>query len=50
LQKKILFGHVSVPCVSGIGSCTYDDLCTTCPQCGCPLTAVSMKKKINFLK
>ncbi|CAF1551367.1 unnamed protein product [Rotaria magnacalcarata] len=39
LHKKILFSYVSVPCVSGIGSCSYDDLCTLCPQCGCPLKA-----------
>ncbi|CAF2863943.1 unnamed protein product [Rotaria sp. Silwood2] len=34
----MLFSYVSLPCISGIGSCTYDDLCTICPQCGCPLT------------
>jgi len=48
LRKKVLFGYFSVPCVSGIGSCKYDDICTTCPQCGCPLKAVSIKKKVNF--
>ncbi len=45
LHKKILFGHVSIPCVSGIGSCKYHDLCAICPQCGCPLKAVSIKEK-----
>lgn len=40
LYKKVLFGSVSVPCMSGIGSCTYDDLCDSCPQCGCPLKMV----------
>ena len=40
LYKKVLFGSVSVPCMGGIGSCTYDDLCDSCPQCGCPLKAV----------
>ncbi|CAF0876094.1 unnamed protein product [Rotaria sordida] len=39
LHKKVLFSYVSLPCISGIGSCTYDDLCTLCPQCGCPLKA-----------
>ncbi|CAF3399443.1 unnamed protein product [Rotaria sp. Silwood1] len=39
LHRKILFSYISLPCISGIGSCTYDDLCTLCPQCGCPLRA-----------
>ncbi|UJR26845.1 hypothetical protein I4U23_008157 [Adineta vaga] len=37
LHKKILFGSIPVPCISGIGSCKYDDLCSLCPQCGCPM-------------
>jgi len=48
LRKEVLFGYFSVPCVSGIGSCKYDDLCSTCSQCGCPLKAVSIKKKSIF--
>ncbi|CAF3657778.1 unnamed protein product [Rotaria sp. Silwood1] len=36
LRKKFIIGYVSVPCFS-IGSCTYDDLCSLCKQCNCPL-------------
>ncbi|CAF1001583.1 unnamed protein product [Adineta steineri] len=38
LHKKLLFGSIPIPCVSGIGSCKFDDLCSLCSQC-CPLTA-----------
>ncbi|CAF3072649.1 unnamed protein product [Rotaria sp. Silwood2] len=36
LRKKIFISYVSVPCFS-IGSCTYDDLCSLCIQCTCPM-------------
>ncbi|CAF0733840.1 unnamed protein product [Adineta ricciae] len=39
LHKKVLFSSVPIPCISGIGSCTYDDLCSLCPQCRCPMSA-----------
>lgn len=44
LEKKVLFGYVSIPCISGIGSCQYDDLCTLCKECGCPLKAVCINR------
>ena len=54
MKKKVLF-WVEIPCVDGVGSCTYDDACAMlskikCPPdfkkygipCQCPIKAVSV--------
>ncbi|CAF3296507.1 unnamed protein product [Rotaria socialis] len=38
LRKKTFIGYVTVPCFT-IGSCIYNDLCTLCSQCNCPMKA-----------
>jgi ganglioside GM2 activator len=50
VEKKIAGFYVKIPCIDGIGSCTYGDLCKNWPQicpklqpygipCTCPLPA-----------
>ena len=56
VHKKEVF-WIHIPCVDGVGSCTYDDVCTMvdpsqCPEafkkhhipCECPIKAV----RLNF--
>eukprot|EP00112_Aurelia_sp_Birch-Aquarium-sp1_P010829 Seg2299.6 transcript_id=Seg2299.6/GoldUCD/mRNA.D3Y31 product="Ganglioside GM2 activator" protein_id=Seg2299.6/GoldUCD/D3Y31 len=42
-EKKILWGYVTLPCMSNVGSCTYNFGCAkvneVCPHCQCPLSA-----------
>lgn len=36
IQKKILGVYTDIPCVDGVGSCTYDDFCSLLPNKPCP--------------
>ncbi|XP_065060396.1 ganglioside GM2 activator-like [Rhopilema esculentum] len=43
VEKKILWGYISLPCISNVGSCEYILDCSTllgqCPTCRCPVPA-----------
>ncbi|CAF3620919.1 unnamed protein product [Rotaria sp. Silwood1] len=51
LRKKIINTYVLVPCLSII-SCAYDDLCSLCKQCNCPMEVgehtLNLPIKVNF--
>ena len=36
LEKDIIFGWVTIPCIDGLGSCTYDNVCDMIHADQCP--------------
>lgn len=35
-MKKKVFVWIHLPCLDGMGSCTYDDVCSIIPKLKCP--------------